>query len=406
MEKIGIINKATQIFMTPDSTVYQMEQVNKMAQKERHLKVFSRASILGKFLIKVLRLVEFPVNYLKSTGILDFHILPIAPHKRFMSQIGIFAGALFILSSLSPVSNFSTVSMSYSTEYINTYSLPGDVLIADNDGYLSKINPQTGNASRIGMTDYAIYTVEGGEVLSTIADRFDLDVETIMWENNIGNANMIVSGQKLVIPPVNGISYTTKDGDNLEKLAGKYDVSVDSIIAQNNLNADTLAIGQHLFLPGAKPIIPVAPAYTGGTYVATSNVALSDTNTIPVGAKPFIYPTRGDITQGYRSGHYALDIADTSKPPVWAAGSGTVTKAYSGGWGGGYGNHVIVDHGDGLETLYAHLYHLTVSEGQWIDQGQVVGQMGNTGRVYGATGIHLHWEVIKNGIKQYPGNYY
>jgi len=67
---------------------------------------------------------------------------------------------------------------------------------------------------------------------------------------------------------------------------------------------------------------------------------------------------------------------------------------------------VIIDHGNGLETLYAHMDHLTVTEGQWVESGQVIGQMGNTGRVYGATGIHLHWEVIKNGVKQYPGNYY
>jgi murein DD-endopeptidase MepM/ murein hydrolase activator NlpD len=393
--------------MTSEATVYQVEQVNKIAQKERHLKTFSRIAILKKFFRNVLGLAGWPVRYLRSTGILDFKVLPVAPHKRLLSQIIIFAGALFILSSISPVSNFSTVSMSYATDYIDTYSLPGDVLIADNDGYLLKINPQTGNASRIGMTDYAIHTVGDGDVLSTVADRYGLNVETIMWENNIGNANMIVSGQKIVIPPVDGISYTAKEGDNFEKLASKYEVDVDSIIAQNNLTGDTLAIGQHLFLPGAKPIVP--PSYSAsssGTNVAASNVTLSDTNTAPVGAKPFIYPTRGDITQGYRAGHYALDIGDTSKPPIWSAGGGTVKKAYSGGWGGGYGNHVIIDHGNGLETLYAHLDHLTVTEGQWVDQGQVIGQMGNTGRVYGATGIHLHWEVIKNGIKQYPGNYY
>ena len=67
---------------------------------------------------------------------------------------------------------------------------------------------------------------------------------------------------------------------------------------------------------------------------------------------------------------------------------------------------MIIDHGDGLQSLYAHLDHLNVSVGDYVEQGQTIGQMGNTGRVYGATGIHLHWEVIKNGVKQYPGNYY
>lgn len=397
--------------MTSETNVYQMEQVNKLAQKERHMKVFTPWFVFKKWILRLLGALKFPINYLRSLGLLNFTILPVAPHKRLMSQISIFAGVLFIMSGISPISNFSTVSMSYSTDYIDTYSLPGDVLIADTDGYLMKINPQTGNASRIGMTDFAIHTVEGGQTLSEIAGRYDLSVETIMWENNIGNANMVVSGQKLVIPPVDGVSYTTMNGDSLEKLASKYDIGVDSIIAQNNLTTDTLAIGQHLFLPKAKPLGPGKPVVASGstyTYSASagSSVALSDTGAVPIGTKPFIYPTRGEITQGYRAGHYAIDIADTGMPPVWAAGGGVVTEAYSGGWGGGYGNHVIIDHGNGLETLYAHLDHLTVSEGQWVDQGQVVGQMGNTGRVYGATGIHLHWEVIKNGIKQYPGNYY
>ncbi len=395
--------------MTPETTVYQIEQVNKDAQKERHFKVFTAWFVFKKYVKSFLGILAFPISYVRSLGLLNFRILPMAPHRRLMSQIGILAGILFVISGISPISNFSTVSMTYATDYIGTYSLPGDILIADTDGYLMKINPQTGNASRIGMTDYAIHAVESGETLSKIADRYGLSVETIMWENNIGNANMVVSGQKLIIPPVDGVTYTTKAGDSLEKLADVYKISVDGIIAQNTLTSDTLTIGQHLFLPGARPLGPGKPvvAVSGtSTYSDASSAALYDSSDIPVGTKPFIYPTRGEITQGYHAGHYAIDIADVSMPPVWAAGSGTVTKAYSGGWGGGYGNHVIIDHGNGLETLYAHMDHLTVTEGQWVESGQVIGQMGNTGRVYGATGIHLHWEVIKNGVKQYPGNYY
>lgn len=395
--------------MTLETTVYQLEQVNKDAQKERHLKVFTVFFVLKKYLNGFLSIFTFPFNYVRSLNLFSFHVLPIAPSKRLISQAVIFSVILFSLSGLSPSNNFSTVSMTYAADYIDTYSLPGDVLIADTDGYLMKINPQTGSASRIGMTDYALHAVESGETLSQIASRYSLGVETIMWENNIGNANMVVAGQKLIIPPVDGISYTTKTGDSLLKLSEVYKIDVDRIVAQNNLTTDTLAIGQHLFLPGAKPIIvakPVSVASSGSRPSSSSSATMYSSSSVPVGTKPFIYPTRGNITQGYRAGHYAIDIADTGKPPVWAAGSGTISKAYSGGWGGGYGNHVIISHSDGLETLYAHLDHLTVSEGQWVNQGDVVGQMGNTGRVYGSTGIHLHWEVIKNGVKQYPGNYY
>ena len=114
----------------------------------------------------------------------------------------------------------------------------------------------------------------------------------------------------------------------------------------------------------------------------------------------------GKISKGYRGGHYALDIADRSKPPVWAAASGTVVTASTGTWGRGYGNYVVIDHGDGIQTLYGHMDSVNVYAGQVVSQGDVVGIMGNTGRVYGVTGIHTHWEVIINGVKVNPINYY
>ena len=390
--------------MNSESNIYELEQVNKIAKRQRHLRVFSRTNLMRKLVGKLSKAIDVPMNYLGSLKVFSVNILPKAPHKRLLAQSVILSSLLFALSAISPIGDFATTSLSYASDYLESYALPGDVLIADGDGYLLKINPQTGSASRIGMTDYAIHSVESGETLSDIAYRYDLEIETLMWENNLGSVDNIRSGLKLVIPPVNGISYTVATGDNLEKLSSKYKIEVDTIVAQNDLNTDVLAIGQSLFLPGAKPLSRPIVATSSGSRASSAN--LSGSNDVPVGSKPFLYPTEGSITQGYRAGHYAIDIADVSKPAVWAAGAGTIIKASSGTWGAGYGNHVIVDHGNGLKTLYAHLDHLTVVEGQWVNQGEVIGQMGNTGRVYGATGIHLHWEVIKNGVKQYPGNYY
>ena len=393
--------------MTPETTVYQLEQVNRIAQKERHLKVFTKGLIVKRFFNGIGETITTPfASIARATA--GFNILPIAPHKRLLWQAIIFATLMFAVSTLSPVSGFSNMAKEFSSSYMETYSLPGDVLIADNDGYLIKINPQTGSSSRIGLTDYAVHTVENGDTLSTIAGRYGLKTETIMWENNIGNANSIALGQKLLIPPVDGVSYTTGKGDTLGKIAQKYNISADAIVAQNSLISTTVVVGQSLFLPGARPIGQVKTTTiaknTGSK--SSSTAKLADSSSIPAGGKPFIYPTMGAITNGFKRGHYAIDIADRSKPAVWAAGAGTVIKASSGTWGGGYGNHIIIDHGDGLQSLYAHLDHLNVSEGDYVEQGQTLGQMGNTGRVYGATGIHLHWEVIKNGVKQYPGNYY
>ena len=120
-----------------------------------------------------------------------------------------------------------------------------------------------------------------------------------------------------------------------------------------------------------------------------------------------IWPTikKARLTQGYRRGHYAVDIAIRSKAPIFAAASGKVIKAAY-GWNGGYGNVVIVDHGNGMQTLYGHNEKLYVTVGQYVEQGQTIAWMGRSGRVYGPTGIHLHFEVRINGVKYNPMNFF
>ena len=118
-------------------------------------------------------------------------------------------------------------------------------------------------------------------------------------------------------------------------------------------------------------------------------------------SKKLVWPTQGKISQGFRRGHYAIDISNRNRPPIFTADSGKVIKA-SFGWNGGYGNHIIVDHGNGMQTLYAHMQTLAVKVGDEVARGQIIGKMGNTGRVYGATGIHLHFEVRIGGVKKSP----
>jgi len=337
------------------------------------------------------------------------NMLPASPQKRFLLQGVVLAFSVLIMSSFSA----GAINMSYDvwndSRYMNLYAIPGDVLISDENGYIVKTNPQTYSSTRIGMTDHATHVVESGESLSIIAQRYGVKVETIMWANDIVNVNTLRIGQRLMIPPVDGISYKIESGDTLEKIAKKYKISAESIIAQNNLDSQILSKGQSLFLPAAKPIYTAvasniradAPIRATRTYVNAESSSAK-----PAGAKPFIAPTLGRLTQGYYRGHYAFDIASSDRPPVWAAGGGTVEKASVGTWGGGYGNHVIVNHGNGLKTLYAHLQSVNVVEGQSVGQGDVLGIMGNTGRVYGKTGIHLHFEVIDNGVKKVPSDYY
>ncbi|NQV78254.1 MAG: M23 family metallopeptidase [Lutibacter sp.] len=343
---------------------------------------------------------------LNSAKTVSAGISPTSPQKKLMFQAATLSMVALISMSLTPGGTYTASSFGYNSDYIDSYGV-GDVLVADVDGYLVKMNPQTDASNRAGLTDFAIHTVNNGEALSVIAEQYGVNVSTIMWENKLSNAHSVRIGQKLLIPPVDGISYEVQSGDSITKIAKKYKIDTDGILSQNSLETEVIAKGQSLFLPGAEPIV-VAPTAIARAPSSTRSTArsLSGSSNAPSAGKVFIFPTNGKITQGFQAGHYAFDIADRSRPPIWAAGGGTIVKVSTGTWGGGYGNHVIIDHGNGLQTLYAHMSDVYAYVGQQVSQGDVVGVMGNTGRVYGVTGIHLHWEVSQNGVKQYPGNYY
>ncbi|PIZ76738.1 hypothetical protein COY05_00175 [Candidatus Peregrinibacteria bacterium CG_4_10_14_0_2_um_filter_38_24] len=389
----------------------------------RHLRIFSKGHLVRMYVVDFLKFTISPVTYLLNNpasekvfsfleGIKNYisSVIPVAPQKRLLFQASVVSIVALAMTSITAGGNFTAASMMYQESYMESYITPGDVLVSDENGYIVKMNPITDSSSRVGLSDYAVHVVESGESLSVIAARYGLKSETIMWENHLANANSLRIGQSLRVPPVDGVSYTVKSGDTLDKIAKKYSISQDVIVAQNGLSTETLAKGQSVFLPNAKPIN--GDLIAGSTYRVSSvtrdirAISAAPSNAAPAVGKIFIFPTRGKITQGYHSGHYAIDIADRSKPPIWSAASGTVIKASSGTWGGGYGNHVIIDNGDGVQTLYAHMDSVSVSVGQHVNQGEVIGIMGNTGRVYGITGIHLHWEVMINGVKKNPINYY
>jgi len=242
------------------------------------------------------------------------------------------------------------------------------------------------------------YRVVEGDTVSSIAQKFGVTIDTIMWENNLKSVDSIKVNQILRILPVAGVRYKVKRGETIYSIAKNYQVDAQNIIDypfNSFANDETFALsaGQELIIPdGIKPKAVVID--TG--YTAVRTVA-----PIPgvVGEGSFMWPTSGRITQRYSWYHRAVDIANSSSPSVVASQGGTVTVA---GWnGGGYGNYVVVDHGNGYRTLYAHLASgsISVGAGQVVSQGQRLGTMGSTGR---STGIHLHFEVIGPGGKLNP----
>jgi len=239
------------------------------------------------------------------------------------------------------------------------------------------------------------YVVRTGDTVSSIAEKFGVSIETIIWANNIASVTKIKSGQRLKIPPVTGIVHEVQRGETVYSIAEKFEANPQAIVDfpfNSFANDETfaLAVGQALIVPdGVKPKArPAAPRPTA--YLAQADVQTG-------GGGTFIWPTSGKITQRYVWYHRGLDIANKTGPAIVAARAGRISAVIYGRYG--YGNHVVVDHGDGYQTLYGHMNRIYVQANQQVSAGQALGQMGSTGR---STGTHLHFEVIRNGVKLNP----
>lgn len=357
------------------------------------------------------------------------HRLEISPSHKLFTRYSILVAVLFVIGSYNPSNAYMDASFSTDMQGLWQGSNVESPFVADQEGYLIKANPQTNAGDRSTMNDYMVHTVSSGETISTIAASNGLKTSTILWANGILNANALRVGQKILVPPVDGISHTVAKNETVDKLSKDYGVSTEAIIKQNSLNGKTLVAGEDIFIPGAKPLATDLPAPTkpaaretsariassgrvnSAAIAAADGAILQGSKDVPVGDKQYIWPTYGKLTQGYNSRHYAYDIANPSRPAVWAPGSGTVVKVRQGcgdvsyGCNGGYGNHVIIDAGNGVQILLAHLTYATVKEGQHVSRGEVIGKMGRSGNVHGVTGIHTHLEFRVNGVRMDPGKF-
>ncbi|MDD5290227.1 MAG: M23 family metallopeptidase [Patescibacteria group bacterium] len=238
------------------------------------------------------------------------------------------------------------------------------------------------------------YAVAGGDTVASIAKKFGLSINTILWENKLSSASLIRPGQILTILPTSGVSYTVAKKDTLATIAKKYGLDQEQILSANSLaSANDIKAGQKLVIPGGRP--PAAPKTTTSGLASAGNLG---TALRRLGG--LIWPTISKhITQYFTWRHSGLDIGSKLGLPIYAALDGVVTHA---GWGTGYGNYVDVDHGGGKKTRYGHMSKIYVNKGQTVRQGEAIGAIGSTGW---STGPHLHFEYIVNGSKMNPLSY-
>ena len=285
---------------------------------------------------------------------------------------------------------------------------------------IQKFNLLSVNANAANIQIITEYEVKSDDTLDKIALFYGVSKDTLTVNNDISEP---ISGKKIFIPWVDGYIYRTPDEISPEDLSQLFKIDKNTIYNENlpvlntstnkfkkdslvllptrdynQINKILLEIKQKLETEKKQKEEELKRQQILQYQAVPDSYNKNNADNGPKSSYGLIWPTKGTISRCYASYHTACDIANFSSPPIVAAASGTVVATYYYDVVG-YGLAVVVDHGNGLKTLYAHMREISVTRGQQVSQGQQLGIMGETGQ---ATGIHLHFECILNGVKSDP----
>lgn len=318
------------------------------------------------------------------------------------------------------------------------------------DGTITAGQPIVVPGGMMPMRETAItYVTRKGDTLKKIAARYGVDTATLIHANTIPDPAAVPAGTSLRVLPVAGMEYRTQTGDTVFSIADKFGVDTQMIMdfTPNGVNSTgTLPLDKLIMVPGGRPPSEVAAARLAAAQEAerqkareeeasrvdqssTKPSTQSSSSTKPAAPKPTTKPaatakpapakpeigyTGGSgtlgwplksfvITQRFSGSHNGLDLAAPAGNNIYAAGSGTVI--WSGWRTDGLGYCVFIDHGNGLTTVYGHMIRQPkVYVGQYVSRGQIIGNVGSTGR---STGPHVHFMVKVGSARNYrnPLNY-
>lgn len=269
----------------------------------------------------------------------------------------------------------------------NPQGANGGAEIMVNEGTLVSSGPVGADViatTKASTGEISVYTVRANDTISHISEMYGVTINTIMWANDLTKASSIREGQTLIILPIAGVRHVVKKGDTLASIAKQYDGDVEEILAYNEISPDAgLTVGSTVVVPGGA--MHTAPAVTK----LASPVRSSGSNSTTASGW-LSHPVPGAIkTQGLH-GYNSVDFGVSIGTSVRAAAAGEVIVSKSSGWNGGYGQYIVIKHSNGTQTLYAHLSRNSVGVGAYVNQSEVIGASGNSGK---STGPHLHFEV-------------
>ena len=268
--------------------------------------------------------------------------------------------------------------------------------------------------------DVVKYTVEDGDTVFGISEKFGLKPQTVLWGNYyvlLDDPHALKAGQVLNILPVDGTYHEWQEGEGLNGVASYYGVKPEDIIDYPTNNLDPVTIGDFtapnikpgtwLIVPGGERQFvswsaPLGVTRENAAYARVLGAGACDpVNGGAVGFGTFVWPANKHYLSGFdyspESNHWGLDIAGNGGEGAYATDAGVIVYA---GWNDyGYGNMVMVDHGNGFQSLYAHLSEIYVGCGQSVGQGDAIGAIGSTGR---SSGAHLHFEIMTATVKINP----
>lgn len=356
-----------------------------------------------KLLVRVLRVRE-AIPLKRYLG--HLLLLGLIGAGAWVAQLGL--SALPVTAGASPTEVDSTPDRAETGSDLTISDLPpfsGGPLPQSDVGRTAEVHTIIPSRPRLEVVTYEI---QPGDTILGIADQFGLDGQTVIWGNYDvlqDNPHSIFPGDILNISPVDGILHVWSAGESLTGVAEFYEASVQDIIDwPGNHISPEIDLEDPEIVPGTIVVIPggsreyvsiTAPRILRTNPAAASILGPGFCGSIydgPIGFGSFIWPAPNHYLSGYDYrpdlNHWAIDIAGATGHTIWAADAGVVV--YSGWHNGGYGNVIVVDHGNGWQTLYAHLSVINVGCGAGVFQGTAIGAMGSTGN---STGPHLHFEM-------------